>query len=100
MTAKHATPEWRRTVRLVRAQVAQAWARGNDVTCWRHGHLIPEGAPYDVGHIHPDGGEHIDNAAPECRRGNRSHGGKLGARITNARRTPTRTTRLDTPTWA
>lgn len=99
MTAKHQDPEWRRTTRIIRTQARQAWARGDDVTCWRHGHTIPEGAPYDVGHINRHGGNGIDNAAPECRHGNRSHGGKIGARITNQRRTA-RTTGITTPPWA
>jgi hypothetical protein len=98
MTSKHADPVWRRTTRIIRAQVRQAWARGEDVTCWRHGDVIPEGTPYDVGHIRRDAGNGIDNAAPECRRGNRSHGGRIGARITNTRR-QARTNGLVTPTW-
>jgi len=89
MTAKHADPTWRATVRTVRAQVRQAWSRGDDVQCWRHGHIIPEGAPYDVGHIDANGPPTIDNAAPECRAGNRSHGGRLGAAQTNAKRSST-----------
>ncbi|QYF98110.1 hypothetical protein [Microbacterium sp. PAMC21962] len=99
MTAKHRDSEWRRTTRIIRAQVSQAWARGEDVACWRHGDLIPEGSSYDVGHISLHGGNTIDNAAPECRHGNRSHGGKIGARITNQRRRA-RTTGLVTPPWA
>ena len=99
MTAKHLDPQWRRTTRIIRAQVRQAWARGEDITCWRHGHIIPEGAPYDVGHLTLHGGNGIDNAAPECRHGNRSHGGKLGAHLTNTRR-QARTKGLVTPPWA
>lgn len=99
MTAKHQTPEWRKTVRHVRAQVRLAWKREDPVTCWRHGDEIPPGAPYDVGHITRHGGEGIDNAAPECRHGNRSHGGKVGARITNARR-GAKTNGLVKPSWA
>lgn len=99
MTAKHQTPEWRRTVRIIRAQVHTAWNRGEDVTCWRHGHTIPEGTPFDVGHITLHGGNGLDNAAPECRHGNRSHGGKLGAHLTNQRKNA-RTKGLVTPTWA
>jgi hypothetical protein len=99
MTEKHQTPEWRHTCRIIREQVRQAWARGEDVPCWRHGHLIPPGAPYDVGHITLHGGNGIDNAAPECRHGNRSHGGKIGARITNTRR-QAKTTGLIGAPWA
>lgn len=99
VSAKHASPEWKRTVRIVRAQVSQAWRRGDEVTCWRCGRPIEEGMTYDVGHIDPHGGEGIDNAAPEHRKksayciGNRAHGGRMGAAITNARRTGSSTFR-------
>lgn len=99
MSAKHATPQWRRTCRIVRAQVALAHRRGEDVHCWRCGHLIEEGQRYDVGHLNPNGGEGLDNAAPEHRHENRSHGGRMGARLTNARRAA-KTTGLITPAWA
>ncbi|GMM94750.1 hypothetical protein [Microbacterium sp. MTN4-26] len=92
-SAKHASPEWRRTVRTIRAQVRQAYERGEPVMCWRHGDEIPEGVPFDVGHLQPLGGEGIDNAAPECRRGNRSHGGRMGAAKTNAKRSKASTFR-------
>lgn len=87
MTSKHQDATWQKTVRIVRAQVRQAWARGDEVTCWRHGHVIPEGAPYDVGHLDPHGPPTVENAAPECRSGNRSEGGRRGAAITNTKRT-------------
>lgn len=99
MTDKHQTPEWRRTCKIVRTQVAQAHARGDDVPCWRCGYLIEPGQRYDVGHLNPNGGEGIDNAAPEHRGENRSHGGRLGARITNTRR-KARQTGMVTPAWA
>lgn len=86
MTGKHTTPEWQRTARLIRAQVKRAWATGHEVTCWRCGGLIPEDAPFDVGHLDPFGGESPDNAAPEHRGENRRAGGRMGARITNAAR--------------
>jgi hypothetical protein len=86
MTSKHSTPEWRRTVRIVRAQARATWARGDEVLCWRCGRPIDDEARiYDVGHIDPLGGEGIDNAAPEHRKENRRHGGRIGARLTNAR---------------
>jgi hypothetical protein len=100
VTEKHQTPEWRKTCRIIRSQVRMAWARGDEVYCWRHGDEIPEGMPYDVGHITVNGGEGLDNAAPECRRGNRSHGGKIGARITNTRRQARQTNGLVKPSWA
>ena len=100
MTAKHTDPQWRRTVRLIRTQVRIAWAQDEPVRCWRHGHELPPGAPYDVGHITLHGGNGPDNAAPECRTGNRSHGGKLGAKITNTRRQARQTNGLVKPTWA
>lgn len=92
MTDKHRSPEWAKTRSIVRAQVKQALARGEDVVCWRCGRLIPEDSQYDVGHIDPQGGEGVENAAPEHRTktpwcvGNRAHGGRMGARITNAGR--------------
>lgn len=103
MTAKHASPEYRASVRVIRAQVRQAWARGDDVHCWRCSGVIPEGMPYDVGHLDPFGGEGVDNLAPEHRTqtgkcpGNRNLGGRAGARITNA---ATATTTLNRPPWA
>lgn len=93
MTSKHATPEWRRTVRLVKAQARRTWEQGGEVTCWRTGRVIPGPDQLDVGHIDPHGGEGLDNAAPELRRVNRSHGGKLGAQITNARKSTKNTFR-------
>lgn len=99
MSAKHATPEWRRTVRIIRTQVRRAWERGDEVICWRHGHVIPEGAPYDVGHLDPFGGESPSNAAPECRAGNRSHGGRIGAAITNSKTNSNRP-KFQGPSWA
>ncbi|WP_292763770.1 hypothetical protein [Microbacterium sp. UBA3486] len=99
MSEKHRDPEWRKTCRIIRQQVRLAWARGDDVTCWRHGHIIPEGQPYDVGHITLHGGNGIDNAAPECRHGNRSHGGRIGAKLTNARR-QAKTSGVVKPAWA
>lgn len=98
MTVKHTSPEWRKTVRIVRAQTRAAWARGDEVTCWRHGHVLDPEQPYDVGHIDPNGGEGVDNAAPECRKGNRSHGGRMGAAKTNAKRSA-KTTFVALP-WA
>lgn len=90
MTAKHQSPEWRKTCRIIRAQVTAARKRGDDVQCWRCGRLIDEEQVFDVGHLDPFGGEGVDNAAPEHRTatglcvGNRNHGGRIGARITNA----------------
>ena len=99
MSAKHQSAEWRRTCRIVRAQTNLAHARGESVPCWRCGYEITPGQRYDVGHLNPDGGEGLDNAAPEHRGENRSHGGKLGARITNTRR-QARTKGLVKPAWA
>lgn len=96
MTAKHTSPEWKKTCRTVRAQARRAHAQGQPVVCWRCGGPLPVDAEnrlvFDVGHRDPNGGEGIDNASPEHRTksatciGNRSHGGRIGARITNARR--------------
>lgn len=96
MTSKHATPTWRKTVRIIQAQVRQAQERGDVPVCWRCGRPLPEGPSgrlvYDVGHLNPAGGEGPDNAGPEHRVrtgvcvGNRNHGGQMGARKTNAKR--------------
>lgn len=103
MTQKHASPEWKRTTRTVRVQARRAHERGDQVTCWRCGLPLPVDAEgrlvFDVGHRDPNGGEGIDNASPEHRTkspqciGNRAHGGRMGARITNARRSPKTTFR-------
>lgn len=95
MTEKHRDPVFLRNARHVRKQVHRAWRVGDDVTCWRCGRVLEPGMPFDVGHIHPDGGAGLDNLAPEHRhrvggcRGNRSAGGQVGAAITNARRSST-----------
>lgn len=91
MTEKHTSAEWQRSRKHVRARVRAAWERGDEVTCWRCGRVIPEGGAYDVGHLDPFGGEGLENLAPEHRTktgacpGNRNLGGRAGARITNAR---------------
>ncbi len=112
MTAKHSSPEWRRTCRIIREQVRKAHRAGQDIQCWRCGGLIPEDDTgkliYDVGHLDPHGGEGLDNASPEHRVktgsciGNRAHGGKIGARLTNARLTNARktTSTFRAPAWA
>lgn len=95
MTSKHASAEYQRNARHVRARVKKAWAAEDEVSCWRCGRLIPEGMPYDVGHLDPFGGEALDNLAPEHRTktgqcpGNRNLGGRAGAAITNAGKTRT-----------
>ena len=93
MTSKHQDPQWRRTVKLIRSQVAQAYARGDEVLCWRCGQEIPPGTPYDVGHIDRLSDDNsVENAAPEHRTqtgkcvGNRNHGGHIGASITNLKK--------------
>lgn len=85
MTGKHSDPEYLANARLVRAQVRRDWKYGIEVRCWRRGEVIEPGAPFDVGHLDPDGGHARDNLAAECRRCNRSDGGRRGAAITNAR---------------
>lgn len=87
MTAKHADPQWVKTVRILRAQVRAAWARGEEVYCRRCGGEIRPNTLFDAGHIDAHGEPTIDNAAPEHRKCNRSHGGKVGAAITNTKRT-------------
>lgn len=86
MTSKHRDPEYLANARLVRAQVRRDWRLGIEVRCWRRGCPIEPGQPFDVGHLDPFGGHGRDNLAPECRRCNRSDGGRRGAALTNARR--------------
>lgn len=99
MSAKHASTEWRRTVRIIRAQVRKLWESGDDAQCWRCGRPIPEGLPYDVGHLDPLGGEGVGNAAPEHRGENRRHGGRIGASITNSKTNSNRP-KFQGPSWA
>lgn len=96
MTAKHASSEWKATTRTIRAQARRAHHQGNTVVCWRCGRGLPVDAEnrlvFDVGHLDPNGGEAVSNAAPEHRAkspyciGNRAHGGRMGAAKTNAKR--------------
>lgn len=95
MTAKHETREYRRNAPLVRAQVRALWRVGDDVRCWRGGGLIRPGQPFDVGHVAGADGSALTDLAPEhrhatpgCCRGNRAHGGRVGAAITNGRSRP------------
>lgn len=99
MTGKHQHPAYRANAKLIRAQVAAAHRLGERVACWRGGGTIHPGQAYDVGHINPDGGHGRDNLAAEhrhkidgCCAGNRSHGGTLGAAITNHRPTQEKAT--------
>lgn len=92
MTTKHASPEWSRTTRTIRAQAKRTYQAGDTPTCWRCGRPIEEGQAFDVGHLDAHAGEGVDNAAPEHRNksayclGNRAAGGRVGAAITNARK--------------
>lgn len=94
MTGKHRTPEYRRNARTIRARVDRIHRLGDDVPCWRCGGPITPGMAYDVGHLPGAEGNAPHELAPEHRlksgacRGNRSHGGSLGAALTNQRRTP------------
>lgn len=99
MTAKHLSREYQKNARLIRQQVKAAHRLGDPVPCWRGGGAILPGQLFDVGHRHPAGGEGLGNLAPEhrhrqagCCKGNRSEGGTLGARITNASRPRTEAT--------
>ncbi len=91
MTAKHRDPEYRANARIVQQQVRRAWARGDDVRCWRCQRIMPPGSPFDVGHIRQHGGPSLSNLAPEHRykgigcQGNRAHGGRSAHRPTSAR---------------
>lgn len=93
MTAKHADPEYRSNARIRQQQVAQARKFGREVICQRCGGEVHEGQAFDVGHKDEHGGHGLSNLGIEHRyrrdcpaRGNRSHGGRLGAAITNRRR--------------
>lgn len=101
MTAKHRTPEYQRNAALRRRQVTAAWRAGDSYPCWRGRGAILPGQPFDIGHINSHGGEGLDNLAPEhrhrvagCCDGNRRHGGRDGANVTNARTRETSTWRL------
>lgn len=103
MSARHHTSAYRRNARIIRQRVQGIHRLGSDATCWRGGGPIPPGMPFDVGHRDPEGGDDIGNLAPEhrvrqpgCCRGNRSHGGTDGARLTNSRRPSATTTRATT----
>lgn len=93
MTAKHSDPEYRTNARIVRQQVEHARRFGGTVLCQRCRRPILDDQLYDVGHVDEHGGHARSNLGPEHRmrrdcpaRGNRSHGGRLGAAITNRRR--------------
>lgn len=86
MTSKHRDPLYLSNARIVRARVRRSWKLGTEQHCWRCGRVLEPGAPFDVGHLDPDGGHELSNLAPECVRCNRSDGGRRGAAITNAQR--------------
>lgn len=105
MTRKHQSPEYQRNARTVRARVRAQHKLGRPSTCWRGGGAILPGMLYDVGHIDPNGGDHMTNLAPEhrartagCCAGNRNIGGAQGAAVTNSRRYTDR--QSDVQTWA
>lgn len=108
MTAKHRDPEYLKSAKIIRQRVAVKRRAGDDVTCWRCGHLIDPEQRWDVGHIDPNGGPGLDNLAPEHRYktarciGNRSDGGRLGAarqREAKTRRAPTSTVSSGSLKW-
>lgn len=88
MSAKHTDPQYIANAKIVRAQVKRAHRFGEDVDCWRCGRPIPPGARFDVGHLDADAPPTLDNLMPEHVRCNRSVGGRAGAMITNAMRSP------------
>lgn len=102
MGSKHQTTEYRRNAQLIRSRVKQAHASGEPVGCWRCRTLIHPGQPFDVGHLPGAQGSSLAEMAAEHRsrnthcKGNRSHGGALGAAITNARAQSTVTTKVQT----
>jgi hypothetical protein len=88
MSAKHRDPQYLANARIVRAQVKRAHRFGDDVDCWRCGRSIQPGARFDVGHLDANAPATLDNLLPEHVRCNRSAGGRAGAAITNAMRSP------------
>lgn len=93
MAAKHQTAEYQRNARIIKARVKLAWSRGHPVVCWRCRLPIAPGTKYDVGHLPGAQRSALHELAPEHRSktahcaGNRNTGGRIGAHITNSRRT-------------
>jgi hypothetical protein len=102
MTRKHQSPEYQRNARVIRKRTDAQLATGAQLACWRCGRPIVK--PYDVGHIHPNGGEHMSNLAPEHRTrtgvcaGNRNDGGRVGGLSTAAGKRAAQK-RSDVTTW-
>lgn len=102
MTRKHQTPEYQRNARIIRRRVNVEHAAGRPVPCWRCRTAIHPGQAFDVGHLPGAQGSSLEELAPEHRsktthcKGNRSHGGSIGAAITNARAQSTVSTRVQT----
>lgn len=100
MTRKHQSPEYQRNAHIVRERVKALHKSGQPAVCWRGGGAIPPGMPYDVGHVDGALGSSLTGLAPEhrhripgCCDGNRRHGGRVGAMLTN--RTPARIVHSD-----
>jgi hypothetical protein len=90
MTRKHQSPEYQRNARIVRKQVTAMHRAGQPARCWRGGGDITPYTPYDVGHLGNSRGSALSDLAPEhrhrtagCCDGNRRHGGRVGAMLTN-----------------
>lgn len=107
MTRKHQSPEYQRNARIVRQRVAALHKAGQPAVCWRGGGAILPRSPWDVGHIHGARGHSLHELAPEhrhrtagCCDGNRRHGGRVGAMLTN--KTTARTVHNDgnVQSWA
>lgn len=104
MTRKHQSREYQSSARIVRTRVNASHKFGQHVACWRCNGPIYPGQPFDVGHLPGAQGHALHELAPEHRHrtahciGNRAAGGKQGATIREARRTPS--TRADVTTWA
>ena len=96
MAGKHQSADYQRNARVLRQRTRKQLGLGVAVACWRCGGPILPGMAFDVGHIDPNGGHHFTNLAPEHRepvgrcRGNRSHGGTMGAAVAHGIRTDTR----------
>jgi hypothetical protein len=98
VSAIHHDPEYIRNARIVRRIITAQLQAGSLVICVNCGRAIQQGQRFDVGHKRrpDDGGSHaLSNLGGAHRRCNRSHGGRIGAAMTN--RASRRARRL--PSW-
>lgn len=92
MSAGHASPEYQRNARVVRAKVRADHKAGRAVWCIGCGREVQPQQRFDVGHridAARGGSNALTNLGPQHRGENRRAGGKLGAHMTNEKRKPT-----------